>query len=351
MSTGTLPDDNDLKRNRTGRYAVLAGTAVALPVIGFATARGLVGAFTGMMENNNLPVQIGGIIGLGAGVLGFLALKHLFYVTNSSTGIMLTRDALKAFLSQPDVWVPYGPGGPFVAYPWEGRVKENNISIKTATNEFTFTIQCQDGTVNGKGSFRLRPDHEQPRRFQTGAAAMANDLKDLILGYLISQIGPMKIADVLLGIATINGNLQAEFKGIDPNVKTPFEDEHGVYVVDVTLSSLLPSAEVQRTMSGITEAGFIAEGTRILLGFTSQKSMQLALNSKKVSRADYNNARDRFMAVSGNMDGVNVTRYEIDLNASGVEKETAEALMNLLRNTPPGILAGIAKQPAKGAKK
>jgi hypothetical protein len=349
MSTGELPNDNDIPRDRGGRYAILLGTIATLPVAGWLAGSGVVNMFTTMLTDNDLLVTLGGIIGAGGGLIGFMAMKHLFFVSNSTTGILLTTNSLKAFLGGKDIFVPYGPGGPFVSYPWEKRSAENNISIKTATNEFSFSIQCQDGTVNGTGSYRLRPDHENPRQFQTGAAAVADDLKDLILGFLISQVGPMKISAVLKGIAEINAKLKKEFEG--DGIKTEFELEHGVFVVDVTLSQLLPSPEVQRTMSGLTEAGFIASGTRTLLGFGSQKKLQEAMDAGKISRADYNHARDRFLSISGNMEGVNVTRYEIDLNASGIEKETSIAIANLLKNTPPQVLAGIAAQASKGSKK
>lgn len=351
MTVGKLPDDKDLFRNRAGRYTVLLTSVAVLPIIGGTVGSMLVEAFTSTMANNSLLLQIGTVVGTGAGLLGFLALKHRFFVSNSTTGVLLTTDSLRALLGQEDIFVEYGPGGPYVAYPWEKRAAENNISVKTATNEFTFSIQCQDGTINGKGSYRLRPDHENPRRFQTGAAAVADDLKDLIISFLISNMSNMKIAAVLKGIGRLNDLLKVEFEGNDPDKKTSFESEHGVYVIDVTLSELLPSAEVQKTMSGLTEAGFIANGTRILLGFKSAKKLDEAMDLGKISRADYNHARDRFMAVSGNMEGVNVTRYEIDLNASGIEKETAEALANLIKNTPPQVLAGLAASTGKGSKK
>ena len=349
MSTGELPNDKDISRNRAGRNVVLLGSIALLPIAGALAGSFVVNAFTQMLEDNNLLVTLGDVVGFGAGAIGFMALKHRFFVTNSSTGILLTTDALKAVLGGSDIFVAYGPGGPFVSYPWENRSAENNISIKTATNTFSFTIVCQDGTVFGEGSYRLRPDHENPRLFQTGAAAVADDLKDLILGFLISQIGPLKIAAVLKGIAAMNAKLKQEFEG--DGSKTEFELKHGVFVVDVTLSKLLPSVEVQRTMSGMTEAGFIAAGTRILLGFKAQTKLEAAMAAGKITRADYNHARDRFLSISGNMEGVSVTRYEIDLNASGIEKDTAETLANLLKNTPPQVLAGIAAQTNKGSKK
>lgn len=355
MSVGELPDDKDLRqlRNVPGRYVVLAASAIGIPAAGAMLARLLTNTFVGDI-GTSLPVNIGTAVGFGVGYVGFMALKHRFFVTNSTTGILLTTDGLKALFSRDDIFVAYGPGGPFVSYPWEQRSAENNISVKTATVEFgPFDVQCKDGTVTVKGSARLRPDHKNPRRFQTGAASVAADLTDLILAFLIGEIGSMKIADAMKKVSNLNKMLLSEFVMRDPakpNEPTDFEKEHGIFVVDVTISQVLPSKEVQRTMSGLTETRFIAEGTRILLNYTSAKAVKEALASGQLSRADYNHARDRVMSISGNMEGVNVTRYEIDLNASGIEKDTAEALGALLRNTPPQVLAGLVASATKGTK-
>ncbi len=350
MSVGHLPNDMDLRKLRSvpARYAVLGAAIIGSPMVGGLLGRFLTTVFAG--SGQDLIINIGTVAGAGLGFIGFMAMKHRFFVSNPTTGVFLTIDTLKAFLSRDDIFVGYGPGGPHPAFPWEKRVPENNISVKVATVTFTVSIQCQDGTVTVSGSARLRPDHMNVQAFLTGVATTAADLQDLILSFLISKIGRKKIADVLKGITTLNTNLKKKFVGHDANTRTEFEEQHGVYVNDVTVSEILPSAEVQRTMSGITEARFVAEGTAILLGYETAADLSVALKAGQLTNAERDNARMRFMAMTGNMEGVNVNRFEIDLNASGIDKDTAEALTSLARNTPPGVLAGMAAAFSKKAK-
>ena len=195
--------------------------------------------------------------------------------------------------------------------------------------EFIFTAICKDGTLTGKGSFRLRPDFQNPLAYLSGVAAVGKDLQDLVITKITDHLAQLTMEEAVREKDALNKLLKISFvEGNKP--QTDFEMRFGVRLGDVTVSELLMSDEVQRTRGALNEGRVIAEGTAILLGYKTVAGMQRALNSRKISQDDVDRARREFRIISGNMDGAKVNRYEIDIK--GLSPEVAAAISSAMNN-------------------
>jgi hypothetical protein len=334
MANITQANDNLLTRNRAGRTLVFFGTPVALALLGGALVSFLAHTFIGVTG----ITYIGVIVGVACGLISFLAIKHLFVVQNDTTGLLVTLDQVKSLFrgkSSESVNVFYGPGTHF-AYPWEARFARNNIPVTETTEEFEFTAICLDGTLTGKGSFRLRPDFENPINYLSGVGAVAGDLKDLIIAFINAWLAKKTMQQGLDEQDKLYEALHEEF--IRKDEKTPFEVRFGVQLGDVTVSQLLMSDEAQRTRGALNEASMIVTGTAVLLGYKTVEDMQTALADGKTDQDDIERARRDFRIISGNMEGATVNRYEVDIK--GITPEVAGALAAVLNNPAARALAG-----------
>jgi regulator of protease activity HflC (stomatin/prohibitin superfamily) len=310
-------------RNRVLRAATFFSTAA-----GLITAGGELGSY---LANSFIPLigigKIGLVIGAAAGFIAFMAMKHLFLITNNTTGMFVTLDQLQSLFGN-DPHVFYEPGTHF-CFPWEARFEQNNVSVEEVAEEFVFTAICKDGTLTGKGSFRLRPDFENPLAYLSGVAAVGKDLQDLVITKITDHLAQLTMEEAVREKDALNKLLKISFvEGNKP--QTDFEMRFGVRLGDVTVSELLMSDEVQRTRGALNEGRVIAEGTAILLGYKNVAGMQRALNSRKISQDDVDRARREFRIISGNMDGAKVNRYEIDIK--GLSPEVAAAISSAMNN-------------------
>lgn len=338
-------NDTLIPRERALRTLVFFGSATSFVVIGALLAGTLAYIFIG----GGAFFSIGAVIGAVAGFIGFLAIKHLFVIQNNTITAFVTLDRLKSLLGKPDVNVIYGPGTHF-SYPWEERFPENNIPLKEVAEEFNFMVVCKDGTLTVFASFRIRPDFSNLLPYLSGVGAAAQDFKALQIKFITQRLTQQTMQEAKDNIQGLNRDLEEEFVGMG---QTPFELRFGVQTGDVTVSNMLMSDEAQRTRSALNEAAVVSEGTAILLGYKTIALMNRALKNSKVTQADIDRARREFRIISGNMDGAEVKRYEVDI--TGLTPEIASALSSLL-NSPaarafmPGTKGG-KPQPQKGAQK
>jgi hypothetical protein len=288
---------------------------------------------------------LGAIVGTGIGLIGRAALEPRFRINNSTTSVFLTFDPLKRLLGREDVLTLYPPG-PHICYPQEQRFSENTISLDEATVEFEFLVLCPDGALTGSGSFRLSADQKNPVAFQRGVAAVAEDLRDLIIAVAVEELATKKVVSALKTLPKVNDRLYKEFvKGT-----SRFEKRFGVEVGDVTIGQLLPSEELQKTLTAQTEAAAIAKGTAIMLGYTSMGKVKEAVEVGKLNEGDVKDARDRFLSVSGNLEGMDIKRNELVLSAHGIPPELAGAITALAANAP-AIARALQAANKKGSKK
>jgi hypothetical protein len=151
--------DLDVTRERGLRKVVALMSAPLTLLLGYLFGI----AFTGFF---GLPSMLGTSIGLGIGALGVMWLVPRLYVVNDAVSAFVTVDLLS------DELVSYGPGFHW-SFPWEARSGANNVALDEAAESFTFTVQTKTGTLNGKGSFRLRPDIQKLPEFLAGVASVA----------------------------------------------------------------------------------------------------------------------------------------------------------------------------------
>lgn len=288
--------------------------------------------FTKLLANSGL------VVGLG---LAIAMMKKYFFITNDSTGLFVTIDGLRSLRGKKQIQWYYGPGT-HLCFPWERRVAENNISLKEATENLKFLIQLTDGTLEATGSFRLSPDENNPVRLLRGAGVIAQNLEDLIVSRTVAYFDKESLTDAMNDRKGLNDDLKDM---LTKDYFINFQERFGVVINDVTISQLLPTEEVRRTMSARTEAEAIAHGTALLLGFSNKIKMNAALKNKMVSAEDISRARDRFLAVSGNMEGMNLDRKEISLSLSGLDPAVIQALTHFMQM--PGIQAAAAAYAAK----
>lgn len=324
IQENTPADSDILNRDRKMRWGVLIGTTSLVALTGYAGGY----LFSNELMESDLAAQVGGLIGLAAGLILDVEILHRSVIRNTTTQSFLTIDTLASLLGKKNVHATYGPGT-HIAFWWERRIPENNISLEEASQDFEFVLQCSDGTITAKGSFRLRPNMTQSIEFLTGVAAMAADLQDLIIARAVRFLGKEKVGKAVTLLEELNIVLEEEFCARN----TAFEKRFGVHVGDITIKELLPSEDVQKTMNALTEAAAIKKGTALLLGM-SMAEVKRKLDAKTLSYADYNHARDRFLSISGNLEGMDIKRTEFDLSVHGIEKETAEAIVLLAQQLP-----------------
>ncbi len=314
-------DDSVIKRDRFGRTLVFFLTPVIFSGLGALLAGYLAETFLGEGPFYNIGLVFGALCGF----IGFLSIKHMFVVENNTIGALVTLDQLKSLLGSKEVHVDYGPGTHF-AYPWEARFAENNIPLKEVAEDFTFPVICKDGTLTVFASFRIRPDFNNLLAYLSGVGAAAQDFKALQIAFISKRLTPKTMQQAKNEQGPLNDELEAEFV----TGRTEFERRFGVQTGDVTVSNMLMSDEAQRTLTALNEAAVVSEGTAILLGYKTVEAMQEALKEAVITQVDIDRARREFRIISGNMDGAEVKRWEVDI--TGLTPEAATALSSLLNN-------------------
>jgi hypothetical protein len=330
-------DDGLISRRRDRRAALFFSTAALTPIVGAILGGTLSSTFI------DLPIatSIGTVLGGLGGWMLFLNTKHRFIVQNDTTGALVTLDALRSLFKLGKVDVIYGPGTHF-AYPWEQRFEGNNIPVIEATEDFKFPVQCEDGILLAEGSFRLRPDFRNPVAFLSGVASVAGDLKDLIIVKAASHYKNKKVTDATSSLPELNQLLDDTF--VQGQKDSGLEIRFGVQIGDVTIRTVLPSEELQRTLSALAEAEMIFLGTAKVLGRTKDE-LKAGLEDGSVTKEEFDHARREFRIISGNMDNAEVKRWEVDV--TGISPEIVQAATAFLSRVPPETL----KQFASGGKK
>ena len=275
-----------------------------------------------------LGAAIGGLAGLVVGGLIVVSsLEKYFIIRNTTTGAFITQDpfASIAGAADEDFHIAYGPGV-HISLPWERRLPANNISLEEVAQDFEIKVQCKDGTITLKGSFRLRANLDRGVVFLRGAAAIASEINDLIAKVAIEDLADKSVHEALLGIAGLNTHLHDIITNGD-SVST-LEERFGIDITDATVAEVLPSEELQRTLGALSEAAAISKGTAALLGMTEDE-MKAALVAGTLSNDAHSEARDRFMAASGNLDGMQIKRSEWVVKANGIDPKLIEAIGKL----------------------
>lgn len=345
------PSDHYVERNRGARQLVLALTAGVAILGGYFLGGHVVGTF---FADNSMMRQLGSILGLGIGVFGMLSsVERYFIIRNNIDGFLVTQDGLATIFGKGDGRVFYGPGF-HISFPWEIRDAGGNITLREVANNISFTIQCPDGVIEGFGSYRLRPDMKNPIRYLTGVASVESQLEDLIVSAIRTEISGLTVLEALRSCEMLQKVFDSKFTGKNGARKednvTDFEERFGIELSDISVAQLLPTPELSRTISAIGEAHAIFLGTAAFFGLNYDEAKS-KLESKDISQSDWNNARDRFLSTSGNLEGLKIDRKEVDFNIRGLEKESLEAIATILNNPEARNLLTAATGVSIGGKK
>ena len=336
-----LRDSVVKKPSRFSRSALLAGFVVVTPLITSGVAVLLGEQF---FPDNSLVSSISMVVGFFAAVpVVGIALEKNFLIRNVTTGMFVTQDTLRSLLGKGDINVSYAPGT-HISFPWERRIAENNIILEDAPIEFTFKVLRPDGTLFGKGSYRMRPDPSNPVSFLSSAAAVGEEVRDLIIAEIQKFFKDGSAVESGAKLGDLNGYLNDVFV----NTLAIVEDRNGITISDVTVSELLPSEELQRTMTGISEARSFQEAVLVHLGMKSQSELNRALKRGTISQADVKLARENQLAISGNMDNLKIERREFDINFRGLSDEAVNAITELAKTPAAQAAATAAASRARG---
>lgn len=360
------PNDKSVDRNRVGRLIVFLSYLALTLFVCVGGSMKIGSDWFGWYGE-----MFGLFLGLAVSVIVFSVATGSFFITVDLVSAFVTTDLLYTLfwhrsqeMPTPEKWQSeseeekardrkafptYGPGL-HLAYPWERRERENNFSLKEIGSDFRFPILVTDGLLYVEGSYRIRPDLRNLIPFLSGVATMADELQDLIVSSAFSKLSSLTVDEATEQVGEINEKLYAEF-GLDANgtrdtasdAVSNFERRFGVYVGDVTISRILPHEDLQKTRGGINEARAIATGTAILMGYPDAESMLQAKKAKEITDEQISRARDRFLSVSGNLEGMNVTRWEGDLNITGLDPETVQ----LLAKAAPAVARAFQGQGQK----
>lgn len=329
------------KPSRGARSALLAGFVVATPLISAGIINWLGGQF---FPDNSLVSSITMVAGFFAGVpLVGIALEKKFLIRNATTGMFVTQDTLRSLLGKRDINVSYAPGT-HISFPWERRDANGNILLEDAPIEFTFKVLRPDGTLFGKGSYRMRPDPSNPVSFLSSAAAVGEEVRDLIIAKIQDFFKEGSAIESAAKLSGLNDYLNEVFVELLAEV----EDRNGVTISDVTVSELLPSEELQRTMTGISEARAFQEAVLVHLGMKDQNELNRALRKGTISQDDVKRARENQLAISGNMDNLKIERREFDINIRGLNDEAVNAITELAKTPAAQAAATAAASRARG---
>ncbi|MCA9366230.1 hypothetical protein KC722_01485 [Candidatus Kaiserbacteria bacterium] len=330
------PNDKFVTRNRWGRLLVLVSYST-LTTAFFVVVSALLG--------KPLHLQtVGVFIGLAAEVALLTYTLEYFFVKVEPLSALVTINQLRVLLGFGDkkkahdnaTYPTYGPGW-HIAYPWESRTAGNNIPLQEVGQDFEFPVVVADGvTLTIKGSFRIRPDIRNTMPYLSGVASISSELLDLIAAFVFARASKKDADTVIRSVKELNRELAKEFglqnvvDGKASDLVAKFEHRFGLYVGDVTISSIRRSEEAERTRNSLDEARAIAEGTAIMLGFESSQAMQEAAKAGTITAESIDKARDRFLSVSGNMEeGMSLNRYEISL--TGLDPNILKTLEPLAR--------------------
>lgn len=304
----TNPSDNLIERKRSERVFV----AIISPLI----AMGLCYMVSTWVLSHLLdfPMWLGAAVGFSTGTWFAIKLIEKSIIINKSVQAFVTIDPLQSLLGKESSLVCYGPGT-HISFWWEQRIAENNINLSAVAIDVGGTVQTTDGIITKRGGVRLRPDIRKLEAFLSGVGSVPDEISGLIEAEIIVWFHDKTVKAAIGEIANLNKHLQDKFVGTDAEV----EKKYGILIDDVTISELLPSKEIQETLSAITENRVIDAMVAESFGYKSVKSLHTARRQGKISEEAITRRRTEIMASSGNLQGMTLSRADYNLNLTGLD--------------------------------
>lgn len=306
-SNQTNPSDSIIERSRIGRLiSVILSPILALIFLHFL-GRVLFGLFY-------LPPFLGGVVGLSIGnaVAIYLVLRSFIY--NEAVQAFVTVNPLASLFSKENVLVSYGPGT-HLCYWWEQRLAGYNVLLNTAAENMETAVQASNGTLFTKASTRLRPDLTRLPQFLSGVASAPAELTGLIQQEINVWLAGKTVEQALATMDALNKDLQKKFVDSDHEI----EQRYGIIIDDVTVNEILPSKELQETMGALFESETIDMIVAKSFGYANAKTLQAAIKKGSVASEEVNRRRTQTIAMSGNLQGMNLNSSDFNLNIGGIK--------------------------------
>ncbi len=303
----TNPSDAIIKRNRFGRLlSVILSPILAIILLHFL-GRFLFGSFY-------LPPFLGGLLGLSLGSVVAIYLVLRSFIYNEAVQGFVTVNPLASLFTEENVLVSYGPGT-HLCYWWEQRLAGYNVLLNTAAENMETAVQASNGTLFTKASTRLRPDLTRLPQFLSGVASAPAELTGLIQQEINVWLAGKTVEQALATMDALNKDLQKKFVDSDHEI----EQRYGIIIDDVTVNEILPSKELQETMGALFESETIDMIVAKSFGYSSPKTLQTAVNKGKVANEEVNRRRTQTMAMSGNLQGMNLNSSDYNFNVGGMK--------------------------------
>jgi len=219
--------------------------------------------------------------------------------------------------------------------------------LQAVSEAISGTIQCPNGTLTKKGEFRLRADIRRLPEFINGIGATSSNIAAFIEAEIVAWVAQQNAEVVLSNLQSLNVRLRDVFVTADH----PLEQEYGVFIESVSITEILPSADVQKTMGMVTESKIIADQLVAFICRTNgirEEDYNEAVREGRITNAMIAEARDRIMSMSGNLEGMTVTRHEIDVR--GIPGDAAAAIVGVAEAIAGARRAGGNNQQNRGGR-
>ncbi len=331
--------DDTVDRDRVSRMIVAVASPLLAVLLGYMVGVSFAAFF-------GLPLVIGYTGGLGLGAFVGVWLISKSYITNGTVVAFVTLNPLITAFGSGNPLVTYGPGFHF-CYWWEKRDGGNTVDLGEAAETYSAVIQVPSGKFTVKYSVRLRPDIERLPEFLSGVASIAAELGGIISAQIIDFVNikndhgrPLTISEAIASLAKLNGYLKCEFEHgkVHGDDASDFEKRFGVMIGDVTAEEILPSKEVQETMSAVTEAEVIDKIVANSFGYDDVKALRAAVLAKEVKDEEINRRRTQTLAMSGNLQGMDLKEHTFNLQIQGLN-DIDPALIHAITAAAPALAA------------
>lgn len=301
------------------------------PVLGFLLGMGF-------MDMLGFPLIIGKAAGAALGTYAAVWTLPRSIINNGAVEAFITINPIASFFNQNPL-VFYGPGW-HLCYWWEDREEKNTVNLEEVTERFDGEVQTTEGQVLLTGAVRLRPDICRLHEFVSGAGSAAEDIKGLVVAHILRFLGTedASLIKILSSTGSLNEELMKKFKHGDTqnDEVSDFEERFGLIVGDVTVEKVLPSKQVQETMSAVTEARVIDEIVARSFGVKDARALEKQIQAGTITRKDVTLRRNQTLAMSGNLQGMKFdsTSTDFNLNIEG------------LRELPPELVQAFGEAAA-----
>jgi hypothetical protein len=330
--------DTLVKRDRKSRRIVAFVSPPMFVAVGY-----LIGCLVASIIG--IPTWFGEIAGLVVGAMGALWGWSRSWISNGTTYACITLDVVKSFLGYDPV-VIYGPGD-HASYWWENRLAGNTVYLGEVTEPFETEVQLSKGNLRFLGSIRFRASIEELFKFVSGAAAVASDIKGLVIAHILEKFGGAEVTvqDALRSIGSLNESLAKTFKhGSGNPVSEDFEGRFAIKVGDITVEKV-EAKGIEETLNAITEAAIIDQIVAQSFGCATAAELQAKVDAGTISATEVRHRRNQALAHSGNLQGMTFEDKTLNLNVTGIDPDLAKAIMAAV----PGLAAiGQTLGGAKG---